>query len=79
MPSNDDHGRWKPPIVSYVYRVGDNHSIKQKEIDGIIEQVINNYVCKSEEQLLERLDQAILDIIDHHDKTKKTSATGTLI
>ncbi len=39
----------------------------------------NNYVCKNEEQLLERLDQAILDIIDHPDKTKKTSAIGTLI
>ena len=39
----------------------------------------NNYVCKSEEQLLERLDQAILEIIDHPEKTKKTSAIGTLI
>jgi hypothetical protein len=38
----------------------------------------NNYVCKNEQQLLERLDQAILEVIDHPDKTQKTSAIGTL-
>jgi len=39
----------------------------------------NNDACKNEEQLLERLDQAIFDVIDHPDKTKRTSAIGTLI
>jgi putative transposase len=38
----------------------------------------NNHVCKNEEQLLERLDQAILDVIAHPGKTQKTTAIGTL-
>jgi len=38
----------------------------------------NNYVCKNEEQLIERLDQAILDVIHNPDKTQKTTAIGTL-
>ena len=38
----------------------------------------NNYVCKNEEQLLERLDQAILDVINNPEKTQKTTAIGTL-
>jgi hypothetical protein len=38
----------------------------------------NNYVCKNEEELLERLDQAILDVIDNPNKTQKTTAIGTL-
>ena len=38
----------------------------------------NNYVCKNEEKLLERLDLAILDVIDNPDKTRKTTAIGTL-
>ena len=38
----------------------------------------NNYVCKNEEELLERLDQAILDVIDSPEKTQKTTDIGTL-
>ncbi len=38
----------------------------------------NNYVCKNEEKLLERLDQAILDVIDNPKKSQKTTAIGTL-
>jgi transposase len=38
----------------------------------------NNYVCKNVEELLERLDQAILDVIDNPKKTQKTTAIGTL-
>jgi transposase len=38
----------------------------------------NNYVCKNEEKLLERLDLAILDIIDNPKSTQKTTAIGTL-
>ena len=38
----------------------------------------NNYVCKNEEKLLERLDQAILDVIDNPNKTQKTTDIGTL-
>jgi transposase len=38
----------------------------------------NNYVCKNLDQLIERLDQAILDVIDHPDKTKITASIGTL-
>ena len=36
------------------------------------------HVCKSEEKLLERLDQAILDVIDNPQKTQQTTAIGTL-
>ena len=38
----------------------------------------NNYVCKSEEKLLERLDQALLDVIDNPEKTQQTTAIETL-
>ena len=38
----------------------------------------NNHVCKNEEKLIERLDQAILDVIDNPDTIKQTTAIGTL-
>ena len=38
----------------------------------------NNHVCKNEEKLLERLHQAILDVIDNPLKTQQTTAIGTL-
>ena len=38
----------------------------------------NNHVCKNEEQLLERLDQAILEVINNPETTQKTAAIGTL-
>jgi putative transposase len=38
----------------------------------------NNQVCKNKEKLLERLDQAILDVINSPQKTQKTAAIGTL-
>ena len=37
-----------------------------------------NHVCKNEEKLLERLNQAILDVIDNPEKTRQTTAIGTL-
>ena len=39
----------------------------------------NNYVCKNEQQLLERLDQAILDVINNPKRAQKTARIGTLI
>jgi len=36
------------------------------------------YVCKNEEQLIERLDQAILDVINNPKKTQRTADFGTL-
>ena len=39
----------------------------------------NNHVCKNVEKLIERLDQAILDVIDHPDRTQKTAAIGKLL
>jgi hypothetical protein len=36
-------------------------------------------VCKNEEQLLERLDKVILDVIYNPLKTQKTAAIGTLL
>ncbi len=38
----------------------------------------NSHVCKNEEKLLERLDQAILDVINNPEKTQQTTAIGTL-
>jgi putative transposase len=38
----------------------------------------NNYVCRDEQHLLDRLDLAILDVIDNPERTQKTSAIGTL-
>ena len=35
-------------------------------------------IINNEEKLLERLDQAILDVIDNPDKTQQTAAIGTL-
>jgi hypothetical protein len=39
----------------------------------------NNDVCKNEQQLIERLDPAILDVIYNSKKTQKTACTGTLL
>ena len=39
----------------------------------------NNHVCKNVDTLLERLDFAILDIIDNPKATQKTTAIGTLL
>jgi len=38
----------------------------------------NNYVCKNVEQLVDRLDNAILDLIDNPSMTQKTASIGTL-
>jgi hypothetical protein len=37
------------------------------------------HVCKDGEKLLERLDQAILDVINNPEKTQQTTAIGTLL
>jgi len=41
-------------------------------------QLVQQPRLQNEEQQLERLDQTILDIIAHPQKTKKTAAIGTL-
>lgn len=38
----------------------------------------NNYVSKNEEQLIERLDRALLDVINNPKRTQKTTDFGTL-
>ena len=38
----------------------------------------NNHVCKNVDQLIDRLDQAILDVINNPEHTQKTAAIGTL-
>lgn len=38
----------------------------------------NNYVCKNVDQLLERLDKALLDVINNPKQTQKTTSIGTL-
>ncbi len=39
----------------------------------------NNYICRHLDQLLERLDHAILDVIDNPQRTSQTAAIGNLI
>jgi transposase len=39
----------------------------------------NNDVCKTKQKLLERLGQAIIDVIDNPKKTQKSARIGTLI
>jgi transposase len=39
----------------------------------------NNDFCTNEQQLLERLDQAILDVIHIPKKTQKTACIGTIL
>jgi transposase len=38
----------------------------------------NNYLCRTVDQLIDRLDQAILDVLDNPDKVRQTAAIGTL-
>jgi hypothetical protein len=38
----------------------------------------SHYVCKTEEKLLERLDQGLLDVSDSPQKTQQTTAIVTL-
>jgi len=38
----------------------------------------NNYVCRNVDQLIQRLDQAILDVINNPNQTQKTAAIGNL-
>lgn len=38
----------------------------------------NHYVCKNVDQLIERLDKAILDVIDNPKQTQKTASIRTL-
>lgn len=39
----------------------------------------NNYVCRNVDQLIDRLDQAILDVVNNPNQNRKTAAIGTLI
>lgn len=39
----------------------------------------NNYTCRSVDQLIDRLDQAIMEVINNPLHTRKTAAIGTLI
>lgn len=38
----------------------------------------NNYICRNVDQLIDRLDKAILDVVNHPNQTKQTAAIGTL-
>jgi len=38
----------------------------------------NNDVCKNVDQLIDRLDQAILDVINNPDQIQQTASIGTL-
>ena len=39
----------------------------------------NNYICTNEEQLLEHLDQAVLDIVQNPQETQNIARLGALI
>jgi transposase len=38
----------------------------------------NNYVCKNVDQLIDRLGQAILNVINNPDQIQQTASIGTL-
>jgi hypothetical protein len=40
--------------------------------------LFNNFVCKNKEKLLERLDQAVSNVINNPKKTQKTICLGML-
>ena len=39
---------------------------------------LNNHFCRNAQQLMDRLDQAILDVIDNPKKNQKTASIGKL-
>ena len=62
-----------------VSRVGSNETVTRcSAIQMLLAGVHRKLVCKTEEQLLERLDQAILEVIDKPEKIHQTTAIGTL-
>ena len=69
--------------LKQVCRLGSNQtatrcSTIQMLLAGVDRKLVYNHVCKNKEKLLERLDQAILEVIDKPEKTQQTTAIGTL-
>jgi hypothetical protein len=65
--------------LKQVSRVGSNETPTCcSAIQMLLACVHRKLDCKTEEKLLERLDQAILEVIDKAEKTQQTTAIGTL-
>jgi hypothetical protein len=65
--------------LKQVSRVGSNETATRcSAIQMLLAGVDTKLVCKNEEKLLERLDQAILEVSDKPEKTQQTIASGTL-
>ncbi len=65
--------------LKQVSRVGSNETATRcSAIQMLLAGVDRKLVCKTEEKLLERLHQAILEVIDKPETTQQTTAIGTL-
>ena len=65
--------------LKQVSRLGSNETATRcSAIQMLLAGADRKLVCKTEEKLLERLDQAVLAVIDKPEKTQQTSASGTL-
>jgi septum formation topological specificity factor MinE len=65
--------------LKQVSRLGSNKTATRcSAIQILLAGADRKLVCKTEEKLLERLDQAILEVIDKPVKTQQTTAIGTL-
>ncbi len=65
--------------LKQVSRLGSNETAtRSSAIQMLLAGADRKLVCKTEEKLLERLDQAILAVIDKPEKTQQTTAIGTL-
>jgi hypothetical protein len=66
--------------LKQVSRVGSNETATRwSAIQMLLAGMDRQLVCKNEEKLLERLDQAILDVINNPKKIQKTACIGTLL
>jgi len=68
---------WHPPYLYPIRKMQRSKNSSKFHRWALMKQR-QAYVCKSEEKLLERLDQPILDLIDNPQKTQQTTAIGTL-
>ncbi len=65
--------------LKQVSRLGSNETATRcSAIQMLLAGVDRELVCKTEKKLLERLDQAISEVIDKPAKTQQTTAIGTL-
>jgi transposase len=77
MPQTQNaHGNNRQPI--YLPTYWPDLKLIERTWLSIKARWFNNYVCKKMKKLLERLDQAILEVIDSPKLNQQTTAIGTL-